>query len=897
MRGLHVKGLLIILIVSQISNLASNINAQHYLSQRENQRLMRASSINFNITIHYVYGNTIREKIARILAEEWEKLGFDVTLEQLEWPVFLDKIMDPNQFDVYIFGWRSDYNDPDNNVYSLVYGGTQFKTLQTIVTTSPNEVGNYLSDAKTFEVSGNWYVVVGPKGTGATVDIPNGKKILIVQYEVDEEATQPVNNSTPWIDIDPSMYRNVSLDALIVAGTMNINLTYREAIYQAIEQITNHELPILWLGQFLIQKSYWNWMNGLYFNPLLPHRYDLLWENIDAPNVEIGTLSDGITGGSISIENNKTVISIATSGWPRSFDGAFTYEEFGWEILWQIGDQLVTYWKNESVHSEKDLAIAWAATPNATTYYFVIREGVKAYNRWSSLIESDPDFGGTTQEIYNISALDVLFSIWRVGWLGGDPSWMVNEFIDINASRVLNESEFDSLLQENPLVAEYKGQTKEVHNLSELLEFFGSEGESTAGILELRLNSPYSAILSVLADSFLSVVPMKYVFDALGWNYSQALEDIQYGKNIEALANYINNSEYENESSHKLLHKYPIATGPFYVYDYSEDSWIVLKKNPHYWNMTLYAENLNYGTIEYVVYYIGSNTSEKLQFYMNGKADICTVPWENISEINGTTYPSTSYRIIISYSPTNPKLDISYVVWNCMKSPFNNVFIRRALAYATPYEKIFSGAYSNTTIQLYGAIPKSLLGYTEKNITKYEYNITKAQEILVKHGLMPPNADYDEDGIPNGWEAQYGLDPLNPNDATEDLDSDSLSNLEEYQYGTDPTDSDTDNDGLPDGWEVQYGFNPLNSSDASDDPDQDGLSNLEEYQYGTDPTDSDTDGDGYSDGFEVDYGTDPTDPKSYPSPSGISQKLLLIVGVLLIIIAIVILYIYRLRKR
>jgi len=66
--------------------------------------------------------------------------------------------------------------------------------------------------------------------------------------------------------------------------------------------------------------------------------------------------------------------------------------------------------------------------------------------------------------------------------------------------------------------------------------------------------------------------------------------------------------------------------------------------------------------------------------------------------------------------------------------------------------------------------------------------------------------------------------------------------------GTDPNDEDSDDDGLPDGWEVDNDLGPLDDSDADEDPDGDGLTNREEYEGGTDPNDSDTDGDGLPDG-------------------------------------------------
>ncbi|MGN0856831.1 MAG: hypothetical protein ACI4QJ_05475 [Candidatus Spyradenecus sp.] len=117
--------------------------------------------------------------------------------------------------------------------------------------------------------------------------------------------------------------------------------------------------------------------------------------------------------------------------------------------------------------------------------------------------------------------------------------------------------------------------------------------------------------------------------------------------------------------------------------------------------------------------------------------------------------------------------------------------------------------------------------------------------------------DRDGDGLPDWWEARYGLDPLDAADAWGDPDGDEVANLEEYLAGTQPNHDDrlvevwglstgfdvdtagrapdSDKDGLPDAWEVAHGLNPHDPSDAQRDSDGDGQTNLEEYNAGTHP--------------------------------------------------------------
>lgn len=143
-------------------------------------------------------------------------------------------------------------------------------------------------------------------------------------------------------------------------------------------------------------------------------------------------------------------------------------------------------------------------------------------------------------------------------------------------------------------------------------------------------------------------------------------------------------------------------------------------------------------------------------------------------------------------------------------------------------------------------------------------NITSIDSIIVKgSGYIDAirtmvYIDTDKDVIPDTVENLAGMDPTDASDASGDLDSDMINNLDEFLAHT--LVNDIDSDGLDDVWEMLY-FGNLNCS-PGDDPDGDGLTNLQEYNANTNPTKEDSDGDGISDSEELANGTDPTNGTS-----------------------------------
>lgn len=121
--------------------------------------------------------------------------------------------------------------------------------------------------------------------------------------------------------------------------------------------------------------------------------------------------------------------------------------------------------------------------------------------------------------------------------------------------------------------------------------------------------------------------------------------------------------------------------------------------------------------------------------------------------------------------------------------------------------------------------------------------------VEVSLGYDPREYDthfYDEDGDGLSFRQEYeaGTDYLNADtdgdgfiDSEDAFPLDSSENADFDGDGIgDNADPDDDNDGMPDEWEEQYGLNPYDSSDKSADLDNDGIRNYQEYVNGTDPT-------------------------------------------------------------
>ncbi|MDI6916941.1 MAG: PKD domain-containing protein, partial [Thermoplasmatales archaeon] len=126
--------------------------------------------------------------------------------------------------------------------------------------------------------------------------------------------------------------------------------------------------------------------------------------------------------------------------------------------------------------------------------------------------------------------------------------------------------------------------------------------------------------------------------------------------------------------------------------------------------------------------------------------------------------------------------------------------------------------------------------YTNPNSKDTDNDGLNDHEEIFTYRTYPARKDSDFDGIDDKEEIDYwnitrGLSPS--------------------QAGENATKTDADNDYMPDGYEIKNSLDPLDFADADSNLDSDGLTNVQEYNLGTNISEPDTDNDGLKDGEEI----------------------------------------------
>jgi dipeptide transport system substrate-binding protein len=174
----------------------------------------------------------------------------------------------------------------------------------------------------------------------------------------------------------------------------------------------------------------------------------------------------------------------------------------------------------------------------------------------------------------------------------------------------------------------------------------------------------------------------------------------------------------EKEGKKEQLDIMPIGTGAFKYVRYAKDTMVRMDKNTEYFGTP--------AKIDQLVYAITPDASVRYQKLKAG-------------ECNLITYPAPADLEEMRKDPKvkmmeKPGFNVGYLAMNVEKKPWDNKLVRQAVNHALNRESYISAVYLGSAEVAKNPLPPTIWGYN-KNIKDYDYNPTKAKELLAKAGF------------------------------------------------------------------------------------------------------------------------------------------------------------------
>ena len=161
-----------------------------------------------------------------------------------------------------------------------------------------------------------------------------------------------------------------------------------------------------------------------------------------------------------------------------------------------------------------------------------------------------------------------------------------------------------------------------------------------------------------------------------------------------------------------------VGSGPYKIELYKPESEVVLRKFEDWWGWDIVN---NSKAPEIVVIKIVEEPASQELGLLDGSIHIAT----NVAKASINRLLNQGYKII------NQTTFHNYILmFNAKRWPTNITDFRKAVLYAIPWDKVIEFAFQGFAKEASGLIPYGYPGYVEN--LRYEYNITKAKEILEK---------------------------------------------------------------------------------------------------------------------------------------------------------------------
>lgn len=173
----------------------------------------------------------------------------------------------------------------------------------------------------------------------------------------------------------------------------------------------------------------------------------------------------------------------------------------------------------------------------------------------------------------------------------------------------------------------------------------------------------------------------------------------------------------------KNFDRKPIGTGPFILEEWRSNEYIMMRRNPDYWEGAPSLERI-------VIRFIPDPLALRLSFE-TGELDVEGVEPHALGRMGKDPRYDIFSRLATAYD---------YIGWNLERPLFQDRRVRRALAHAVNVQEIIQYVLYGQGIQSNGTFPPQLW-FANADIKPLEYDPEKAKKLLAEAGWKDRDAD------------------------------------------------------------------------------------------------------------------------------------------------------------
>ncbi|GAB4249133.1 MAG: ABC transporter substrate-binding protein [Vicingaceae bacterium] len=176
-----------------------------------------------------------------------------------------------------------------------------------------------------------------------------------------------------------------------------------------------------------------------------------------------------------------------------------------------------------------------------------------------------------------------------------------------------------------------------------------------------------------------------------------------------------------------------VGTGPFKIKNLKEGEAVILERNPNYWGVDEYGNQLPYlDAIK--VSFIKEKKTELLEFRKGNLDMVFRLPLEMIKDVVGELEDAKKGGNTPFVMQVVPAMSVYYFGFQNKLPPFDNKKVRQAFNYAIDRDKIVNYTLQGEGRPANHGIVPPFKGYDYENVKGYTYDPEKAKTLLAEAG-------------------------------------------------------------------------------------------------------------------------------------------------------------------